>query len=150
MPYRNFGCSGGWTTNAYRYIKDFGVVAEKDYPYNAKTNTCQVGEDKKRFYIKNFVELKNDCNLVIEALKRHPLSIAINANGWQYYGEGIYTDCLAGSSNHGVVLAGVDSTSWLIKNSWGYSWGENGYIRVSRTAPNKACNVCEWASYPVL
>lgn len=69
------------------------------------------------------MELKNDCNSVIEALKRQPLSIAINADGWQYYGRGVYTDCRVGPSNHGVVLAGVDATSWLIKNSWGYSWG---------------------------
>jgi cathepsin L len=109
-----------------------------------------VEHGNNKVWIRNLVELKNDCSLVADALKNQPLSIAINADGWQYYAKGIYTDCRAGVSNHGVVLAGMDSTSWLIKNSWGYSWGEDGYIRVSRTAPNKACNVCEWASYPVV
>jgi C1A family cysteine protease len=149
-PYGNFGCTGGWTTNAYKYIKDFGLVSEREYPYNASANKCTVENGNNKVWIKNFVELKNDCSLVAQALKNQPLSIAINADGWQYYAKGIYTDCRAGASNHGVVLAGMDSTSWLIKNSWGYSWGEDGYIRVSRTAPNKACNVCEWASYPVV
>ncbi len=122
-PYGNFGCTGGWTTNAYKYIKDLGVVVERDYPYNAISNKCNVGKGKVKKGIINYVELKKDCFVVIEALKNQPLSIAINANGWQYYAKGIYTDCRPGESNHGVVLAGVDSTSWLIKNSWGYSWG---------------------------
>ena len=73
---------------------------------------------------------------MINALKNHPLSIAVNSDGWQYYSSGVYTDCREGVSNHGVILAGVDSISWLIKNSWGFTWGEQGYIRVSRTAPN--------------
>ena len=47
--------------------------------------------------------------MVIEALGNQPLSVAINADNWQYYSTGIYTDCVAGASNHGVILAGVDS-----------------------------------------
>lgn len=69
------------------------------------------------------MELPNNCAAVINALTKQPLSIAVNADGWQYYSTGIYVDCKKGPSNHGVVLAGVDSKSWFIKNSWGYSWG---------------------------
>lgn len=150
LPYGNFGCEGGWTTNAYQYIKDFGVVYESDYPYKAKFQDCRADPSKKRYWIKNYVELKDDCNLVGQALKKQPLSIAINAHGLQYYSKGIFTDCQSGPSNHGVILAGADATTWLVKNSWGYSWGEEGYIRISKTAANNACNVCQWASYPVL
>lgn len=46
-----------------------------------------------KFGIKDFFEIENDCNMVIQALKKQPLSIAINADGWQYYSNGVYTDC---------------------------------------------------------
>ena len=121
--YENYGCVGGWTINAYKYIKDFGIAFESDYPYSGVFNNCTIGEDKTKYSIQNYVEIANDCNAVISALRNQPLSIAINADGWQHYSSGVYTDCRVGGSNHGVVLAGVDADNWLIKNSWGFTWG---------------------------
>ena len=122
-PYDNYGCIGGWTINAYKYILGFGVLFESDYPYTAGFRNCTIPQNRPKYSIRNYVELSNDCNMVVEALRNQPLSIAVNADGWQYYSSGVYTDCRAGQSNHGVVLVGVDSSNWLVKNSWGFTWG---------------------------
>lgn len=107
-PYDNYGCIGGWNANTYKYIKDFGILHESDYPYRADFGNCTVPANPFKYSIKNYVELANDCNVVIEALRNQPLSIAVNSEGWMYYSSGVYTDCRVGGSNHGVVLAGVD------------------------------------------
>ena len=92
-PYDNHGCLGGWTINAYKYIQAVGVLFESNYPYTSSFKNCTIPQKKPKYWIKNYVQLSNDCNAVVQALKNQPLSIAINADGWQYYSSGVYTDC---------------------------------------------------------
>merc|ERR1712107_75536 len=62
-----------------------------------------------------------------------PVSVAVAANWWMY-GGGIFADGCGESCtiNHGVVAVGYDIDYWLIRNSWGNRWGEQGYIKLSR------------------
>ena len=63
-----------------------------------------------------------------------PLSIAVDANKWQTYSGGIMTNCCGAFGcrlDHGVLIVGYGDNYWIVKNSWGSSWGESGYIRVS-------------------
>jgi len=76
-----------------------------------------------------------------------PLSIAVDATSWQTYTGGILTNCISDQIDHGVLIVGFDLTNnppyWIVKNSWGASWGENGYIRVGY-----GTDQCLITSYP--
>jgi len=76
-----------------------------------------------------------------------PLSIAVDATSWQTYTGGILTNCISNQIDHGVLIVGFDLTNsppyWIVKNSWGASWGENGYIRIEY-----GTDQCVITSYP--
>lgn len=81
-----------------------------------------------------------------------PVAVAVDASTWQSYKGGVFpsTACNATATlNHGVSLTGFVATGnspyWIVKNSWGAKWGENGYINL---ANGNTCGICEAASYP--
>lgn len=73
------------------------------------------------------------------------VSVAVDASNWSTYKGGVFTNC-ATRLNHGVTLVGMTDQFWLVKNSWGTTWGETGYIRVAR---GNTCGICNMASYPL-
>ena len=95
-----------------------------------------------------------------EAVSRGPVSIAIEADTrlFQFYSGGIITDTMCGESlDHGVLVVGYGEEQgekyWLVKNSWGESWGEDGYVRIARSDSendNGICGIAMQASYPVV
>jgi hypothetical protein len=86
------------------------------------------------------------CDNLVNALKERPVSVAVDAMTWSLYGGGIMSSCGA-NVNHGVLLVGVTDSYWRIKNSWGTTWGEKGFIRL---APGNTCAICQNPSYPVI
>ncbi len=78
------------------------------------------------------------------------VAVAAGSNYWMYYSTGVLNTCGTGI-DHAVFLVGAYQNTnglnyWLIKNSWGPQWGENGYIRIDRAALNG--NLCDICSYP--
>lgn len=65
-------------------------------------------------------------------LQDGPISVAISATGWQFYAGGIFKCKLGSTINHAVVIAGYTEDSWIVKNSWGTEFGDNGYIYITR------------------
>jgi cathepsin L len=159
--YGNQGCGGGLMDNCFKYVIDNGICSEKDYPYSAADGVCK--KCKSVFKIKSFVDVKvNDESELEKAVYKQPVSIAIEADQsvFQFYSSGILTSSSNCGTNldHGVTLVGfgVDSKTgkkfWKIKNSWGSSWGENGYIRMEKDISDKSgmCGLAMMASYPLL
>lgn len=142
--YGNNGCNGGWTDNAYKYIRDKGIATTIDYPYMARDQTCNnsVARAQK---ISSFVDVPG-CTAMLSALQNQPISVGVDASNWSPYKSGVFSNCQS-SINHGVVLVGATDTYWIVKNSWGTGWGESGYIRL---AIGNTCAVCNYPSYPVL
>lgn len=66
--------------------------------------------------------------------------MTVSATGWVNYASGVFSCNANDPINHGVLLVGYDANSWIIKNSWGETWGDNGYIRISRTNGNN-CSI---------
>jgi cathepsin F len=136
-------CLGGFVENAFEYIKKAGgIELQVDYPYTAVGGTCSFVAEKAALKITGF-EVKNDMNE--EEMKAYlvntgPLAIFINANPLIFYSTGIiYADsseCNPEDLNHFVVLVGYGIENgkdfWIIKNSWGEEWGEDGYFRITR------------------
>ena len=139
--YGNQGCNGGLMTSAFKYVRDKGIVHEDEYPYKAVKQACK--QDSGPYKIGGYKEIR-DCNTLSSTISNRAISVAVDATNWSRYGGGVFSNC-ATRLNHGVTLIGVNSGNWVIKNSWGTTWGEKGTIRL---ASGNTCGVCNMASYP--
>jgi cathepsin L len=161
----NEGCQGGLMDQAFQYIVQSNITTEKAYPYTAKDGTsCKAAGKPFGASISSYTDVNpNDDAALYAALQVGPVSIAIEADqeSFQFYSSGILTGVCGANLDHGVLVVawGVDtklnSTSyWTIKNSWGASWGEKGYIRlVDDPTLNQGagqCGMLSVPSYPVI
>lgn len=151
--------------NAFKFDeKTGGLCSEEDYPYEAKQgNVCRTNcTDVPGTIVSTFYDVPaGNKQTMMAALAMQPISVAIQANQFvfQFYKTGVLTDDGCGKSaqlDHGVLAVGYGEDSetgepyFLIKNSWGDKWGENGYIRFSRKSKNEygMCGLLKMASYP--
>lgn len=160
--YGNQGCDGGLMDQAFQYVKDKGgIEGETDYPYTAEEATCQFDESKERATVSGFTDITSGDESALQSAvaSKGPISVAIDASheSFQMYQGGVYDepDCSSSQLDHGVLVVGygVDSTTsqdyWLVKNSWGTSWGDEGYVKMLRNKDNQ-CGVATQASYPLV
>ncbi|XP_042010749.1 cysteine proteinase 15A-like [Salvia splendens] len=140
------GCNGGLMNNAFEYIlKAGGVQTEKDYPYTGVDGQCKFNQNGIVAGVSNFSVVSLDDDQIAANLVKHgPLAVGINALWMQTYIKGVSCPYICGKSlDHGVLLVGYgaagyapirlkDKPYWIIKNSWGQSWGEDGYYKICR------------------
>jgi len=153
------GCNGGLMDYAFQYvITNKGLTGETDYPYTATgPNACAVGKDHLYSTITGYCDVNSgDENALMAAVAVGPTSVAIEADQacFQFYSSGVMADPSCGTQlDHGVLAVGYDTTSdgtkyWNVKNSWGTSWGMNGYIWLGRQVDGQPLGVCGIASEP--
>ncbi|XP_058746600.1 cysteine proteinase 15A-like [Vicia villosa] len=130
------GCFGGLATNAIEYLlHSGGAMREKDYPYMKKNASCKFDKTKIAASISNFSMISTDeGQITANLVKNGPLSVSINAGMLQTYTSGISCPniCDKDSLNHNVLLIGFEKDAWILKNSWGTDWGEEGFFRLCR------------------
>ena len=159
IKYGDLACSGGLMDNAFEYAIDNGMCSESDEPYIASYSKCNECESVAKFSYCVDVTKGNELHLK-EAVFDTPISVAINANSktFQFYSSGIITpeDC-TNELDHGVLLIGYGEEEgkkyWLLKNSWGETWGEKGYFRLERfdsEYTNGTCGIALQPSFPVV
>jgi len=145
--YGNYGCNGGLMDSAFRYARDIGMTTEAAYPYtsgNGNSGSCKKSCGYFKISGYNDVPAYNDLQLAA-AIVQQPVSVAVDANNFQFYSSGIFNYCST-NLDHGILAVGYTSQYWIVKNSWGAGWGEKGYIRMSR---GNTCGILEMASYPI-
>jgi len=143
-PEGNQGCNGGLMDQAFQYVMDNGgLCTEAAYPYKAVDGTCQT-TCTKTLTISGFTDVTpNNSTALLNACALRPISIAVDAAGsdWQFYSGGVISDSGCGTQlDHGVLLVGYKTSTnpayWIVKNSWGSSWGNQGYIYIKNDKGN--------------
>lgn len=159
--YGNNGCEGGLMDSALRYVRDFGIMASRDYRYTGKKARCKFVREKSVMRVRGSVVLPrgNEALLRLALALTGPLPVAIDAGARSFhsYKSGIYDEPSCknkGSSlNHAVLLVGYGTDNgtgdyWILKNSWGKKWGDQGYMKIARNRDN-LCGVATYAVLPI-
>ncbi len=131
---------------AFKYAETSKMDLEADYGYKARDGKCEAAKYTGVFNTKSFTDVKkNNVDQLAAASMARVVSVAIEADkrAFQHYSGGVFDDRLCGKKlDHGVTVVGFDSEAWFVKNSWGGSWGEKGYIRIAKNSEN-ICGILE-------
>jgi len=139
---------------AFKYIETAPLELESEYPYLAKDGKCSYSKAKGVGAVKSFSDVKSDSAAQLKAaLAKGPVSVAIEADqmAFQGYTGGVITSKACGTQlDHGVLAVGYgteDGTDYfLVKNSWGASWGVKGYVKIGQEG--NICGILSQPSYP--
>jgi C1A family cysteine protease len=152
------GCNGCDLPEAFSYIESKGLETEQEYPYTSgtteKNGNCEYQSSEVVAYITGWeyaTQTKNETQMQVAMYQYGPLSICVDAQTWQFYRGGVITSNCGTRLDHCVQATGWNTAQnppyWLIRNSWGASWGEQGYVWVEMY--KDLCGVAEEATYVI-
>merc|ERR1712113_483057 len=159
---KDSGCSGGLMDTAFKYAEKNAICTEESYSYkgragSCKASSCSVGIPKGG--VTGYKDVATDDDqALMEAVAKGPVSIAIEADksAFQLYHSGVLSSTCGTNLDHGVLAVGYGSENgkdyWKVKNSWGTSYGEDGYVRLLRGKGGKGeCGILSGPpSYPIV
>jgi C1A family cysteine protease len=155
---KSFGCNGGYPTDVYEWVnKTQGINLDSAYPYTGvQSPTCKFNQAGS-LVMKTFYEWTisgDETDLKYQLAYYGPVSVIVDASEWQNYIGGVFKCTSSPTSyNHAVLVVGYNTDPtlgdyWIVKNSWGTGWGEQGYIRIARNKGN-VCGIATYATYPI-
>jgi len=154
------GCQGGLMDHGFAYAENNAICTEDSYPYQAKKGTCQKSSCSTGIPqggVTGYKDVDSDSKeALMEAVQQQPVSIAIEADKsvFQLYKSGVLSGMCGSTLDHGVLVVGygTDASSgkdyWKVKNSWGPTWGMEGYILLQRGKPGAGSGECGILSGP--
>jgi len=151
---QNNGCNGGLMDYAFQYIKTAPLELEDTYPYTSgsgRVSSCSYSKSKGVGTVSGFTDVKQSVSQMKAAITQQPVSVAIEADqfAFQSYTSGVITTGCGTRLDHGVLAVGYGTLNgedfFLVKNSWGASWGDEGYVRIGT---NNVCGILDAASWP--
>jgi len=156
--YGNEGCNGGLMDDAFQYTETHTLATESAYPYTGRDGTCKEPAFTTAIN-KGFTDVASESSTQLElAVSQQPVSVAIEADRlvFQLYTSGIINSTKCGTNlDHGVLVVGYGTENnqdyWILKNSWGPTWGEKGFFRIAKDTTQDGPGICGLqlqASYP--
>ena len=154
LKYGSMGCNGGQMEGAFKFVIENGQCDLSSYPYTAVDGTCQ--KCNAVVHMSSCSDVKpNDQVSLKGAVAQQPVSIAIEADTkyFQSYSSGVLTSSSCGTNlDHGVLIVGYGEEDgqkyWLVKNSWGTTWGDKGYVKIARSDSTDDAGICGIAMDP--
>jgi C1A family cysteine protease len=156
------GCNGGWMDDAFKWVMQNGGIADdSSYPYTSgttmQTGSCKgTGNSVANSAPSGYKDVQQgSVSALMDAVAGQPVSVAIQADqtAFKSYSGGVLTGTCGTQLDHGVLAVGYGTLNgvdyWKVKNSWGTSWGDNGYVLIERSSSDK-CGILLAASYPEL
>jgi len=153
-----FGCNGGNAALAFRYWESHNAMSESSYPYTAKDGTCAYSSSSATpVKAVSYTGVTADSpDSMKAALVNNIMSVAIQANqlSFQLYSSGVFTNTNCGTQlDHATNVVGWGTEGsmdyWIMRNSWGSSWGESGYMRLEIVAGVGLCGIQMQPNFPV-
>jgi len=154
ISYGSHGCNGGEMEGAFKFIIEKGQCEISSYPYTAKDGSCKSCSPVA--HISSCSDVKpNDQISLKAAVAQQPVAIAIEADTFyfQSYSSGILTSSSCGTTlDHGVLIVGYGTENeqdyWEVKNSWGTTWGDKGYVKIARSSSTNDPGICGISKQP--
>jgi len=153
------GCNGGWYMDGWEYVRQHGRLAsEADEPYLGIDMHCDpdINDKPNGFAGYKVVDWervpKGDDAALVASSSKNVVAVALESLGLFFYSNGIFVDeyCETPAAvDHAVTLVGYTTEAWIVKNSWGETWGEKGYVRMARSLPSH-CGIADYAYYPLV
>jgi C1A family cysteine protease len=154
----DMGCNGGLMDNAFKWIEqNKGLCTEEDYSYTAATGVCKTTcTNVEGSTVQKYTDVGHTDDDLMAALVQQPVSVAIEADqsSFQFYKSGVLTSRCGTNLDHGVLAVGYGTENgqdyYRVKNSWGTTWGDEGFIKLARGVSQKGgqCGILLAASFP--
>jgi KDEL-tailed cysteine endopeptidase len=160
----NQGCNGGLMDDGFKFVEAKGIALESSYAYTQTTGTCKTAKENaadglKPGAVASFKDVQSNSETQLAAaVTKGPVSVAIEADqsGFQFYKSGVFSGTCGTQLDHGVLAVGFGTAGgknyWKVKNSWGSTWGNNGYIQLAKDISSSSgqCGIAMQPSYPVM
>lgn len=159
--FHNRNCDGGFMDSTYGYIKvNGGIDSEESYPYVGVKSDCAFDQTEVAATVSSYVDIRSAIELTLktELATVGPVCAFIDnrLSSFILYSEGVYHDpkCAKDTMRHAVLIVGYGATEkgekyWIVRNSWGTYWGQDGYILIRRDSSNE-CGIGSFITYPVI
>merc|ERR1712078_196226 len=146
---RDSGCNGGLMDTAFSFAEGTAVATEDSYSYTGRDGSCKSSFTTAipKGGVTGYKDVSNSANALKSAIEGSPVSVAIEADqaAFQMYSGGVISSGCGSNLDHGVLAVGInDDGSIKVKNSWGSSWGVNGYVNIATSQ----CGITTSASVP--
>jgi C1A family cysteine protease len=145
------GCNGGEPTTAYQYVEQAGGLDPlSDYPYTGEGGSCNFNQQEVVATVTNYNSINGESGIYQQTSTSSggPVSVCVDASSWQDYSGGVLTSC-GNDVDHCVQLTGygnygASGAYWIVRNSWGSDWGQNGFIWVA--IGQDLCSIGDYAT----